>query len=94
MGEKKKKHSKKDAPSADVLGGAHLALKRFRKVTKQVSKLSTGQKIVGGLAVAAAGLAYLASQNTAALATDASATPADAAPPAAARRVRKVKKID
>ena len=64
MGKNKKKHSKKDKVSEDILDAAALTLKKFRKVTREIGKLSTGQKIVGGLALAAAGLTYLASQQT------------------------------
>ena len=67
MGKDKKKHSKKDKASEDILDLAALSVKKFRKVTKEIGKLSTGQKLVGGLALVAAGLSYLAiSQNGAA----------------------------
>ena len=61
--DKKKKHAKKDQVSEDLLDAAVLSLKKFRKVTRQIGKLSTGQKVVGGLALAAAGLAYLAQRQ-------------------------------
>ena len=57
---KKNKHSKKDDISENILDVATVALKKYRKVTKEISKLSTGQKIAAGIALAAAGLAYLA----------------------------------
>ena len=60
MAKDKKKHSKKDALSDDLLDSAALAIKKFRKVTRELGKLSPGQKLVGGLALAAGGLAYLA----------------------------------
>lgn len=60
---KKKKHSKKDGISEDILDVAAMSLKKFRKVTKEISKLSTGQKIAAGIALAAAGLAYLAATD-------------------------------
>lgn len=63
MGKDKKKNSKKDTVSEDVLDVARLSLKRFRKVTKEIGKLSTGQKLVGGLVLAAAGLVYLATKD-------------------------------
>ena len=63
MPKDKKKHSKKDQASADILDLARTSLKKFRKVTHEIGKLSTGQKLVGGLALAAAGLAYLATQD-------------------------------
>ncbi|SNR63837.1 hypothetical protein [Hymenobacter mucosus] len=58
---KKKKHKKKgkDAVSEDVLDAAVLSIKKFRKVTNEIAKLSTGQKLVGGLTLLAAGLIYL-----------------------------------
>ena len=64
MGKDKKKHSKKDQASENILDAAALSLKKFRKVTKEISKLSTGQKVVGGLALATAGLVYLATRET------------------------------
>ena len=64
MGKDKKKHSKKDKASDDLLDIAALSLRKFRKVTKEISRLSTGQKLVGGLALAAAGLTYLATRET------------------------------
>lgn len=60
MAKDKKKHSKKDSLSEDILDVAAVSLKKFRKVTKEIAKLSTGQKVVGGLALLAAGLTYLA----------------------------------
>ncbi|WP_201982820.1 hypothetical protein [Hymenobacter rubidus] len=64
MAKDKKKHSKKDKASEDILEVAAHSLKKFRKVTKQISKLSTGQKVVGSLALAAAGLVYMATRET------------------------------
>ena len=63
MAKDKKKQSKKDEASNDLLELAALSLKKFRKVSKEIGKLSTGQKMVAGLALAAAGLAYLATQH-------------------------------
>ena len=63
MPKAKKKHSKKDAASDDLLDLAHASIKKFRKVTREIGKLSTGQKLLGGLALAAAGLAYLAAHE-------------------------------
>ena len=74
MGKNKKKHSKKNDLSGNMLDVAALSLKKFRKVTKEIGRLSTGQKLVGGVALLAAGLAYLASQDDAPAAT----TPAGA----------------
>lgn len=94
MGKDKKKHSKKDQASEDILDVAVLSIKKFRKVTKEIAKLSTGQKLVGSLALAAAGLAYLATRETdetpAAPATK--ALPAAAETPAAPSRARKAPK--
>jgi len=86
MGKDKKKHAKKDQASADILDVAHLSLKKFRKVTKEIGKLSTGQKLVGGAALLAVGLTYLARQQADA------PTPNDATEPEAAKS-RKRKKI-
>ena len=89
--DKKKKHSKKDKASHDVLDLANLTLKKFRKVTKQVGKLSTGQKLLGSVALAAAGLVYLAARDSddapeAAEAEEAPAPAADHAAPAVPRK--------
>lgn len=69
MSKNSKKHSKKDGLSEGILDVAALSVKKFRKVTKEIGRLSTGQKLVGGVALLAAGLAYLASQDDAAVAT-------------------------
>ncbi|MDO7850615.1 hypothetical protein [Hymenobacter convexus] len=61
--DKKKKHKKGDA-SEDILDVAALSIKKFRKVTREIGKLSTGQKLVGGIALVAAGLTYLATQDS------------------------------
>ena len=66
MAKSKKKHSKKDSVSENILDMAALSLKKFRKVTREIGKLSTGQKVVGGLALVAVGLTYMASQAEAA----------------------------
>jgi len=59
MGKHKKKKSKKTDVSDDMLDTAALSIKKFRKVTNQLAKLSTGQKLAGGLALLVAGLIYL-----------------------------------
>lgn len=59
MAKNKKKKSKKNDVSDDILDTAALSIKKFRKVTNQIGKLSTGQKLAGGLALLAAGLIYL-----------------------------------
>ena len=75
MAKDKKKDSKKDPVAENLLDVARTSLKKFRKVTREISRLSTGQKLVGGLALAAAGLAYLAT-------LDSDATPVPSAPAA------------
>ena len=89
--DKKKKHSKKDQTSANVLDLAQLTLKKFRKVTKEVGKLSTGQKLLGGVALAAAGLVYLAARDAeeapdTSVAEEPQALTDDHAPPVAPRK--------
>lgn len=83
MAKDKKKKQKKAEVSEDILDVAALSIKKFRKVTREIGKLSTGQKLVGGIALAAAGLAYLATQETEAAAAAAKAPKdddSDAAP--------------
>ena len=99
MAKDKKKDSKKDPVAENLLDVARTSLKKFRKVTREISKLSTGQKLVGGLALAAAGLAYLAtldSDATPSPPSPAATPPADAdqttAPAVASRPRRKVPK--
>lgn len=94
MGKDKKKHSKKDKASDDILEVAAQSLKKFRKVTRQISKLSTGQKLVGGLALAAAGLVYLAARETddAPASTEVKGLADEAEVPAAPKRHRKAPK--
>ena len=75
MPKDKKKHSKKDEASDDILELARASVKKVRKVTREIGKLSTGQKLAGGLALAAAGLAYLATRDEPAAAS-AEPTPA------------------
>jgi hypothetical protein len=70
MAKDKKKHSKKDKVSEDILDAAALSIKKFRKVFKEIGKLTFGQKLVGGVALLAVGLTYLAPN-------DAEAKPAD-----------------
>lgn len=93
MAKDKKKHSKKDDVSDDLLDVAAMSIKKFRKVTKEIGKLSTGQKIAGGIALAAAGLTYLAKQPSATSTKESSAAlpPADTedAPKAKASAVRR-----
>ncbi|QDA58971.1 hypothetical protein [Hymenobacter jejuensis] len=64
MGKDKKKKAKhKNQPAQDLLDRAAVSIKKFRRITKQIAKLSPGQKLVGGLALVATGLAYLAQQQ-------------------------------
>lgn len=67
MAKDKEKHSKKNDLSYDLLDTVALSIKKFRKVTKEIGKLSTGQKLVGGgLGLVAGGLAYLALRSASA----------------------------
>lgn len=59
MGKHKHKHSKKDTVSDDILDAAAISIKKYRKVTNEIAKLSPGQKLVGGLMLLAAGYFYL-----------------------------------
>ena len=96
MAKDKKKDSKKDPVAENLLDIARTSLKKFRKVTREISRLSTGQKLVGGLALAAAGLAYLATLDSDATPAPAATPPFDAdqatAPVVASRPRRKVPK--
>ncbi len=75
MANDKKKNSKKDDKHNDVLDNTAKTIKKFRRVTKHMTKLTTGQKVVGGVALLAAGLVYLAKKQDGA---GASANPTDA----------------
>ncbi len=66
MPKDRKKDPKKDKQSDDLLDNAAKSLKKFRKVTKNMTSLTTGQKVVGGIALLAAGLTYLARQQASA----------------------------
>ena len=99
MAKDKKKDSKKDPVAENLLDVSRTSLKKFRKVTREISRLSTGQKLVGGLALAAAGLTYLATLDSDATPPTPApaATPPDAAdqattPAVAARPRRKAPK--
>jgi hypothetical protein len=59
MSKANKKQLKKRAFAPELLGQAAHSLRKFRRVTKQVSRLSTAQKLLGGLALVAASVAYL-----------------------------------
>ncbi|TGE21608.1 hypothetical protein E5K00_15120 [Hymenobacter aquaticus] len=62
------KKAQKARQSAGWLDEAAGTLHAFRKATKSVRRLTTGQKVVGGLALLAAGLTYLAKRQAAAAA--------------------------
>jgi len=76
MAKEKKKNSKKDHKPNDVFDNTAKTIKKFRRVTKNITKLTTGQKVVGGVALLAAGLVYLAKKQDGA---SAAANPTDAA---------------
>lgn len=59
MAKHKKKHSKQDSVGNDLLDVAAVSIKKYRKVTNEIGKLSTGQKLVGGAMLLAAGYFYL-----------------------------------
>ena len=63
MSNNKPKGSKRNKASDDLLDAATDGLKKFRRFAKQVQKLSTAQKIVGGLAVLAAGYAFFTNSS-------------------------------
>lgn len=61
MGKKNKKHKKQDSVSDDLFDLTALSIKKYRKVTNEIAKLSPTQKVVGGLALLAGGYYYLKS---------------------------------
>ncbi|MFC7671145.1 hypothetical protein ACFQT0_29920 [Hymenobacter humi] len=63
MSKKKPKGSKKNKAYGDLLDTATLGLKKFRRFARQVNKLSSTQKVVGGLAVLAAGYAFITNSS-------------------------------
>ncbi|MCB2376521.1 hypothetical protein LGH70_02945 [Hymenobacter sp. BT635] len=65
---KGKKKEKKARKQPDLLDNAATSLKKFRKVTRSATRLTTGQKVVGGIALLAAGLTYWAKKQAAAAA--------------------------
>ena len=64
MSKNKPKGSKKSKASNDLLDAATVGLKKFRRFAKQVNKLSTTQKLIGGLAVLAAGYALMTNTSS------------------------------
>jgi len=59
MAKHKKKQAKKDSVPDNFLDVTALSIKKYRKVTNEIAKLSPVQKLVGGLALLAAGYVYL-----------------------------------
>ncbi len=49
--------------SYTFLDMAAQSLRKYRRVTKQIGKMSTAQKVVGGVALLAIGLTYLSRQQ-------------------------------
>lgn len=80
MAKDKKKQSKKEKNHNDLLDDAAKSIRKFRKVTKNIGRLTTGQKLVGGIALLAAGLTYLAKKQAEAQSEAAPASAADSAP--------------
>lgn len=74
MSKSKNKGSKKEKPSSDLLDSATVGLKKFRRFAKQVKKLSTTQKIVGSLALLAAGYALITKSSPDEASTEAPAS--------------------
>lgn len=85
MSKNKPKGSKKSKASDDLLDAATDGLKKIRRFAKQVNKLSTTQKVVGGLAVLAAGYALITNTSPTEAPTETAAlddpTPLPEAPP-------------
>ena len=77
MSKNKNKGFKQEKSSTDLFDSATVELKRFRRFAKQVNRLSTTQKVVGGLALLAAGYAFF---STAALGGGAGKAPASDEP--------------
>ncbi|WP_201978068.1 hypothetical protein [Hymenobacter rubidus] len=70
MSKNKPKGSKKSRASNDLLDAATVGLQKFRRFAKQVNKLSTTQKLVGGLAALAAGYALITNTSPAETSTE------------------------
>ena len=73
MSKNKPKGSKKSKASDDLLDAATVGLQKFRRFARQVNKLSTTQKVVGGLAVLAAGYALITNTSPAEAPTESAA---------------------
>ncbi len=68
MSKSKNKGSKKEKPASDLpasnfLDSATVSLQKFRRFAKQVKKLSTTQKVVGSLALLAAGYVLISNST-------------------------------
>lgn len=59
MSKNKNKGSKKNKGARDLLASATARLQQFRRLAKQAQKLSTPQKVMGGLGLLVAGYAFL-----------------------------------
>lgn len=59
MAKHKKKQSKQDSLPDNFLDVTAMSIKKYRKVTNEIAKLSPIQKLVGSLALLAAGYVYL-----------------------------------
>ena len=99
MSESKNKGSQKEKPASalpasNVLDSATVSLQKFRRFAKQVKKLSTTQKVVGSLALLAAGYALVSNStpNEAPTEAPASGGPAPTATPGARARAPKPKR--
>lgn len=82
---------KKNKASGDLIATATLKLKKLRRFAKQFKKLSTTQKIVGGLAVLTAGYALITNNSPTEATTEVAALdgplPLPEAPPTASPSV-------
>ena len=63
MAKHKKNQSKKDSVSDNLLDVTALSIKKYRKVAKEIAKLSPTQKLVGSFALLAAGYIYVNSMK-------------------------------
>ena len=87
MSKSKRKGFKNSKPASELLDSAALGLKKFRRFAKQVKKLSTSQKVVGGLALLAAGYAFISNSTQGGGAAEALASNEPNAPDAGATPV-------
>ena len=82
--DKKSKKRKKRQPSPEGLNGLLAQFQTVGDLRRQVSQLSTGQVVVGGVALLAAVLTYWAQQRASAAPTGATSSPLRAATPSPA----------